>query len=200
MMTEEQKQSVRLPISPVGEKYVDQFWSGMYGTLCSFGHSEQRLIWMRYSAFLVVHGLVFSFVKDCATKPDDHAETLLLTGLIGLVVCCVWAFLNYCGWKNQNMFFWYAWRLEFNKVDHMKLPTDFFGGSKPPEPHGSIFWAAQLLPVAFGFVDCLCIYPSTARLGFGGEAVRWVSAVLIGVGSLASVVFCCRRVRRRDIV
>src|SRR5207245_1996174 len=139
-------QLTRQAISPMGEKYVDQFWSGMYGALCSFGQSEQRLIWMRYSAFLIVHGIIFGFVKDYASSPADHAPTLLSTGLLGLSVCCVWAFLNYCGWKNQNMFFWYAWRLEFN-AESLKLPTDFFGGSRPLEPFGPIYWSAQLLPI-----------------------------------------------------
>ena len=95
-------EELRLEILPVGEKelFVDQFWSGMYNTLCSFAQTEARLVWMRYSAFLVVHGLLFNFVKE-----NNSLDVVFFSGILGLVLCIVWAFLNHCGWKNQNVAF-----------------------------------------------------------------------------------------------
>ncbi len=127
------------PRDPAG--YVDQFWSGMYGNLCSFGWSEQRLILMRYSAFMIVHGIIFGFLKDSLSKPDESAWILFSAGMLGLAICSVWGFLNYCGWYNQNAFFWYAWRLKFMN-DKLKLPTDVFKGETPPGPSGQIYWSA----------------------------------------------------------
>jgi hypothetical protein len=62
--THQDVEAVRREIPPKDNVYVDQFWSGMYGTLCSFAQSEARLIWMRYSAFLVFHSLLFNFIRD----------------------------------------------------------------------------------------------------------------------------------------
>jgi hypothetical protein len=52
------KDNTQQEISPRDGPYVDQFWNGMYATLCSFGQAEARLVWMRWSAFLVVHVLI----------------------------------------------------------------------------------------------------------------------------------------------
>jgi hypothetical protein len=40
------EEAMRQEILPKDQTgYVDQFWSGMFGTLCSFGMSESRLVW-----------------------------------------------------------------------------------------------------------------------------------------------------------
>jgi hypothetical protein len=88
-------EKMRFEIPPKDTVYVDQFWSGMYGNLYSFGWSEQRLIWMRYSAFLIVHGIIFGFLKDSLSKPDESACILFFAGILGLVICSMWGFLNY---------------------------------------------------------------------------------------------------------
>src|SRR5258706_3154234 len=130
------KDSTRREISPSDpEGYVDQFWSGMFATLCSFGQAESRLVWMRWSAFLVVHVLILSFLRDIK---DNQSFVYLVLGVSGLALSGIWAYLNHLGWVNQNVFYWYAARLNFkDKSQDIMLPTDeFAAGKQPGKPGG----------------------------------------------------------------
>jgi len=182
----------RQEIPPKDGQYVDQFWSGMFGTLCSLAQTEARLVWMRYSAFLIVEGLLLNFIKDNLSK---HV-VVLWVGIVGLVFCSVWAFLNHCGWANQNLFFWHAWRLKF-RMENLTLPTDAFAGAQPPPPGGdSIYWTAQLIPMVLGIVDCAAIYEGANKFAINATW-RLGIAVLAGAISLGLVVILCRRVHGR---
>jgi hypothetical protein len=184
-------EDMRREILPKDGKYVDQFWSGMFGTLCTFGQGEARLVWMRYSAFLVVHGLIFNVLKD---HLSEDGWLLAIIGFSGLILCGVWAILNYAGWKNQNFLYWQAWHLKF---DNLTLPTDAFGGQQPPAPGDIIYWTAQSLPALLGIVYCVCIY-----LGAGSITTsiicRSAIAVLAGTVALGWVIISCLLVRRRQ--
>ena len=181
-----------------GDKYVDQFWSSMYATYCSFGQSEQRLIWMRYSALLIVQGIILGFCKECIAKPAENAPALFCAGFLGLALCSLWAFLNYCGWKNQNMFFWHAAQLKF-KVDDLRLPTDFFIGIEPPEPYGSIYYSAQFLPAVFWIVDYLCVYLAMNNMPFFSGSISWCFLVGIPAVSMLLIYATSRLMRKQKI-
>jgi hypothetical protein len=172
-----------------GNGYVDQFWSGMFGTLCTFAQTEARLVWMRYSAFLIVHGLLFNFVKD---NLSNHL-VLLVAGIVGLVICGVWAFLNHCGWANQNLCLWHASRLKF-RMDNLTLPTDAFAGAQPPSPGDSIYWTAQTLPIVLGIVDCIGIYEGADKIT-ANNTWRLGIALLAGAISVGLVAILCRSVQ-----
>jgi hypothetical protein len=175
-----------------GGRYVDQFWSGMYSTLCSFAQTEARLVWMRYSAFLIVHGLLFNFVKD-----QIHNHTLVLVAsLVGLIICSIWAFLNHCGWTNQNLYLWHAAQLKFSM--DLTLPTDHFVGQQPPPPGDSIYWTAQLLPITLGIIDCFGIYVGAEKIT-ANITYRVAIALLAAAISVIAVVSRCQKVHGRPI-
>jgi hypothetical protein len=179
-------------VRPHSDKgYVDQFWSGMFSTFCSFAQTEARLIWMRYSAFLVVHGLLFNFVKDHLADRN----VLLGGGVAGLFVCGVWAFLNYCGWVNLYFYLWHASRLKFFNLDAsvpLMLPTDSFIGETQPRPKGSVYRTAQLLPLFFGAIDCIGIYEGAHKIT-SNTIVSSAIALLAGLIALGLVAVFCRK-------
>lgn len=182
-----------------GEKgYVDQFWIGMFSTLCSFAQSESRLIWMRYSAFLIVHGLLLKFILDSMADKELKLDHLLLlfASALGLLFCGVWAYLNHCGWANQNLFLWYAWRLKFS-MGSFTPPTEAFEGVRPPAPGDSIYWTAQLLPFAFGVADCFGIYKGSDEILTSGTH-RFVASIGAGASVFLVLAVFCRRVQGRS--
>jgi hypothetical protein len=100
-----------------------------------------------------------------------------------------------CGWANQNLFLWHAWRLKF-KIGNLTLPTDAFAGLQPPCPNDSIYWAAQLLPIMLGIIDCAAIYAGTNEL-VANTTCRLAIALLTGGIGVGLVVILCRRVQGR---
>jgi hypothetical protein len=127
-------------VPPYGnEKYSDIFWASLYGTLCGFGFTEVRLVWMRTSAFLVAHAAFVGLIgPGIATYPPG---LVMLFAFAGLVLAGLWMAMNSLGWMNQNLWYWYAARLRFKDV---RLPTDVFGTELVPKPNDPIFWVAQM--------------------------------------------------------
>lgn len=142
----EQKNAQKIPPHN-GSNYSDIFWASLYGTLCRFGHTETRLIWMRSSAFLVVHAALIHLTvpkKSVSLEPI----VLLALALVGIFLACLWSIMNHLGWINQEIWYWYAAKLRFTKVN-VALPTDFWHTKAPPKPFGEIYLIVQIIIVLF---------------------------------------------------
>lgn len=124
--------------------YIDPFWAGLYATGAAFGANETALVWSRYTGFLVLHAFLVKIVSDHG-HPDQGVLSLVAAGL-GLAVTCVWHWLNYCGWLNQNLWYWTAARIRFSEVK-VVLPTKYWEGTDVPKPYGSIYHLAQSIPL-----------------------------------------------------
>ncbi|MEE9465252.1 MAG: hypothetical protein V3W14_06765 [Candidatus Neomarinimicrobiota bacterium] len=135
-----------------GTKFSDIFWSNLYGSLCRWGHMETRLIWMRYSAFLVVHAALVHLVGPeaiaLAIKPESSTSWIvLILSFAGYLLGCFWWSMNYFGWWNQNLFYTYASNLKF-EIQH-PLPTDYWRGEDKIRPKGRIYSLAQSIVMFF---------------------------------------------------
>ena len=122
--------------------YSDGFYARLYGTLVSFGHNEQRLIWTRYAGFLVLQG----FIIHTATRDDIDSTLLLGLSIIGIAISASWHVLNYSGWLNQNIWFTMAARLHFTGLS-VPLPTDWWTQGRALRPTGKIYSIAQSVPI-----------------------------------------------------
>ena len=194
-MTENQKQR-RQEVPPHDkERYSDIYWASIYGTLCSFGQNETRLIWMRSSVFLVVHGTLMHLTVTRTSENTEPVPILILTAL-GVALAFIWYLMNYWGWMNQDRWYWLAARLHFTEV-HVLLPTDFWATDEPPKPGGEIYCATQVTATAF-------VLAYSALLGFAlnqlGNAV-WIAILVSGTVFFASLLamrtFCSRLGVRR---
>src|SRR5688500_4553915 len=101
-----------------GTSYNDQFWIACYSTICNFGLTEVRLIWMRYSAFLIAHSTLLGLMGFAW---NAAGRFLLIQSVVGLVLTLLWMMMNSLGWTNQNLWYWQAANLRFSGLS-IRLP------------------------------------------------------------------------------
>ena len=190
----------RIKIVPDNDvKFNDQFWSNLYNTLCSFGFSEVRAIWMRASVFLLAHGAFLAFIgKDTiigkASINNADRVFLLVASIIGIVAAALWFVINYLGWLYQNLWYWQAARLKFDmgNVTFEFLPTEPFAASNIRRPFGTIYYTAQLFPVLFMAIYSLLIGYYDKNVWTGVLSFSEVFLISIGITEL-----CYKRIARR---
>jgi hypothetical protein len=72
--------------------------------------AEIPAIWSRYNGFLVLHAILAALTFSAVPPAWDQNAVLkpLVAGLIpaiGIVLCCFWHVMNFCGWYNQAVFY-----------------------------------------------------------------------------------------------
>jgi len=179
-LSEKPKVELSQDVSPFDEKnqYSDIFWASMYGTLCRFGLNETRLVWMRASAFLIVHGVLLQSALDPQNSDLLSAYALQVAGL---VLACLWSIMNYLGWMNQDRWYWYAAMFKFEKIQ-VPLPTDYFRGSQPQKPGGHIYVITQIVVWLF-----VLLYAGLIGLTCYQQGFSWVIALILSGASIGLV-------------
>lgn len=145
----------------------------LYRAAVSFGTNETRLIWSRYTGFLVINGF---FTNALLSKwvPPQNSSLLLIGGALALLVNAVWHTLNFSGWLNQIRWYRIAGNLD-ESLGQWKLPTDDFK-EKVKRPCGWIYWIAQLVPMGFSIGAAICLAKGLARPGLGFCEAGFISA------------------------
>lgn len=155
-------------IKPTGNDYPEQFFSTIYAAHLSFADGERRLIWGRFSGFLIIEGFIINaLLKEFNQQPLSIQIALSIAGCI---VSIAWILINHAGWLSQNMWLKLAAGFNFSKLN-IALISDHWKDEKSAHPAGSIYTIAQLIPSAFIIIYSttlgLSIHPITSGLNYG---------------------------------
>lgn len=132
----------------------------LYRASIAFGIQETTLIWMRYSAFLLINGFLVTVLSK-SNGESNFPKVLIIVGALGVFINLIWHILNFAGWYNQCTFY----RIASNIIpkyyeyyfDSKYLPTAHFNKEETSKPHGWIYWLAQSIPSVFYLASWLCI-------------------------------------------
>jgi hypothetical protein len=137
------------------EKYSDEFWANIYGTICGFGFAEAKLSWARYSAFLIAHSVFLGLIGR-ESIAAQQALKLILLSIAGFILTLFWMLMNSLGWIYQNRWYWNAARLNFTGI-RVQLPTNSYLQKNAIEPISPMFIIVQLVAVLFVFAYAILL-------------------------------------------
>lgn len=156
--------------------YTDSAYTGLYNTAVSMGINETTLIWLRYSGFLILQGLIVNSLKT-SFAPINYYIIIPLC-VIGYLVSAIWCILNYCGWLYQNLWYTYASRFDFTNLK-IDLITKQWEKEKKRKPDGIIYYLAQAIPILFMILYIVLLFISLNTTEFSN------TLIIIGL-----IIFC----------
>lgn len=139
--------------------------ASLFATEIQMSLNETRLIWARYSAFLVAISLITNIIYNMFFSVEYLYITVQhsVVTVGGTSLCGAWFVLNGRGWSTQDLQFRRAGKT-YDKI----LPNDLFFQSfrndTSPSPKGFVYTIAQIPPIVFVF---MMITPFMYRLFVG---------------------------------
>ena len=76
-------------VHPTGpeSKFSDTALTNLFNVHVTMLLHEERLVWQRYSVFIVAHAIIFGFLSRTTTP---QSLTTILAALFGIVLCGMW--------------------------------------------------------------------------------------------------------------
>jgi hypothetical protein len=111
---------------------------------------EANLVWLRYTAFVVLNGFLVNAIAQDASDGKMSDLMFILIGVFGMTLNASWHILNYSGWKNQYIYIHYATISAGDR--YMGRPYNDFTDPKNINDFGIIYVVAQIVPAI-----CFCL-------------------------------------------
>jgi len=141
--------------------------------------AEAALVWNRYNAMLVAHGIVLATIGSITFGGSPQYGASLCGAFLGIVLAIPWCLVTSTGWSIE-----YALldAVSIDTKDDAQSPYAVYlkwgSSNRTFKSQDAIWWSAHLVIVAFYLVYLALAVFAAFKLGFGLGTLMLIAAII----------------------